>query len=253
VNQILDEMDSARSRVNIVILDACRTNPISGKFRSGATRGLAPITSQPKGTVIVYATDPGNVAADGEGRNGLFTAGLLTALKGSDLSLAGVLTRASEEVERGSDQKQTPYINGPATLQKSFQFGQGAQVASVPPQFSAARTAAQIEDELWDAIKEGDKVSVFEEYLKQYPKGRYLAQARVKIAKLKAEARVPATPVAVSPGSTFTTPPKSEDPETGFWNEVKTSGAREYLDAYLKQYPKGKYVALVSRTINYET
>ena len=133
VNQVLDEMDGAKSRVNIVMLDACRNNPISGKFRSGATRGLAPVSSQPKGTVIVYATDPGNVAADGDGRNGLFTAGLLTAFKGSDLSLRGVLVRASAEVERGSGQRQTPYINGPATLQENFHFGQGTQVASLVP------------------------------------------------------------------------------------------------------------------------
>jgi formylglycine-generating enzyme required for sulfatase activity len=133
VNLILDEMDNGKSRANIVMLDACRNNPISGKFRSGATRGLAAPSSQPKGTVIVYATDPGNVAADGSGRNGLFTAGLLTAFKGSDLSLGGVLVRASEEVERGSAQKQTPYINGPATLQKNFQFapGQSTQLASM--------------------------------------------------------------------------------------------------------------------------
>ena len=122
VNQLLEEMDSSKSRVNIVMLDACRNNPISGKFRSGATRGLAPPASTPKGTVIVYATDPGNVAADGSGRNGLFTAGLLTAFKGNDLTLAGVLTRASEEVEKNSNQQQTPYINGPATVQKRFAF-----------------------------------------------------------------------------------------------------------------------------------
>jgi outer membrane protein assembly factor BamD (BamD/ComL family) len=247
VNQILDEMDSAKSRVNIVMLDACRNNPISGKFRSGATRGLAPITSQPKGTVIVYATDPGNVAADGEGRNGLFTAGLLTAFKGSDLSLAGVLTRASEEVERGSDQKQTPYINGPATLQKNFQFGQGVQVASLTPQFSGARTSAQIEDELWDAIKDGEKASVFEEYLKQYPKGRYLAQARIKIAKLKAEARQTAATAAVL--SAPTPAAASSDPETALWNEVQKGNTADDYDVYLKQYPKGKYIALAKQRL----
>lgn len=125
INQLLEEMENGKSRANIVMLDACRNNPISGKFRSGATRGLAAPTSQPKGTVIVYATDPGNIAADGDGRNGLFTAGLLTAFKGSDLSLHGVLVRASKEVERGSEQKQTPYINGPATLQENFQFAPG--------------------------------------------------------------------------------------------------------------------------------
>ena len=133
VNQLLEEMDNSKSRVNIVMLDACRNNPISGKFRTGATRGLAPPASSPKGTVIVYATDPGNVAADGDGRNGLFTSGLLTAFRSDDLSLFGVLTRASEVVEQGSNRQQTPYINGPATVQKNFSFAPGQAVAADEP------------------------------------------------------------------------------------------------------------------------
>jgi formylglycine-generating enzyme required for sulfatase activity len=148
VNRILDELDNGKSRANIVMLDACRNNPISGKFRSGATRGLAVPSSTPKGTVIVYATDPGNVAADGNGRNGLFTAGLLTAFKGGDLSLGGVLARASEEVERGSAKKQTPYVNGPMTLQKHFLFapGRNLQVAYSEPTPIVAAVAAVSSD-----------------------------------------------------------------------------------------------------------
>jgi len=100
VNYPLDEMETAKSQVNIVMLDACRNNDFSGQVRGGATRGLAAPSYTPKATVIVYATDPSNVASDGRGRNGLFTAGLLTAFKGADLSLDGVLTAASEEVEK---------------------------------------------------------------------------------------------------------------------------------------------------------
>ena len=144
VNQLLEEMESSRSRVNIVMLDACRNNPISGKFRSGGGRGLAPPASMPKGTVIVYATDPGNVAADGNGRNGLFTAGLLTAFKGSDLTLGDVLTRASEEVERHSNQQQTPYINGPATVLKRFAFNMTSPTSMTDLQPSEVQPAPTV-------------------------------------------------------------------------------------------------------------
>ena len=122
MNQVLDEMDNGNSGINIVILDACRNNPISGKFRSGNSRGLASPGSSPRATVIVYATDPGNVASDGEGRNGLFTAGLLTAFSGNNLSLDEVLTVASAEVEHNSGHTQSPYVNGPKTVQKNFYF-----------------------------------------------------------------------------------------------------------------------------------
>jgi formylglycine-generating enzyme required for sulfatase activity len=134
VNQLLEELDGSKSRVNIVMLDACRNNPISGKFRSGASRGLAAPASMPKGTVIVYATDPGNVAADGNGRNGLFTSGLLAAFRGNDLTLGGVLYQASKQVQDASGQQQTPYINGPPTVQREFSFAPGGAQASEPPQ-----------------------------------------------------------------------------------------------------------------------
>jgi len=178
LNQILDEMDSGKSKANIVILDACRNNPISGKFRSGKVRGLASPDSMPKGTVIVYSTDPGNVSADGGGRNGLFTAGLLRAFKGSDLSLDGVLTVASAEVERASGQKQTPYVNGPKTLQKTFYFG-----VTVDP------GVAEVERTFWTSIGSSTDPADFEAYLRNYPKGSYRALAENQIRRLTASSK----------------------------------------------------------------
>ena len=129
INLLLEEMDNAKSAVNIVMIDACRDNPITGRFRGGGTRGLAAPGVVPKGTVIVYATDPGNTAADGDGRNGLFTSGLLAAFKEKDLSLDGVLTAASAKVEQDSRGRQTPYVNGPKLVQKNFSFARGSAAA----------------------------------------------------------------------------------------------------------------------------
>jgi formylglycine-generating enzyme required for sulfatase activity len=215
VNQILDEMDNAKSAANIVMLDACRNNPVTGKFRSGKTRGLASPGAVPKGTVIVYATDPGNVAADGEGRNGLFTSGLLTAFRGEQLSLDDVLTVASAEVERVSQHTQTPYVNGPKTLQRNFHFR---------PLSNAS-----------NSIDSGNSGKAFLPAAMDKP----LAQAPAAMAPAH-EAPRPAVPVAPPVAPAFV-----DDPEFALWAEVKQAGAREYYDAYLKQYPKGKYVALV--------
>lgn len=194
LNQVLDEMDNARSAANIVMLDACRNNPITGKFRSGQTRGLASPGSTPKGTVIVYATDPGNVAADGAGRNGLFTAGLLTAFKGRDLSLDGVLTQASAEVEQASGQTQTPYVNGPKTLQKNFNFR-----VTVEP------GPAEIERTYWTSIERSTDVADFEAYLRNYPKGAYAALAENRRKSLAAKSTAPFTPLATPPATTVPT------------------------------------------------
>ena len=180
LNQVLDEMDNGKSAANIVMLDACRNNPISGKFRSGQSRGLASPGSAPKGTVIVYATDPGNVAADGEGRNGLFTAGLLTAFKGKDLSLDGILTVASAEVEQASGQKQTPYVNGPKTLQKSFHFSVTVEPGN-----------GEIEKTFWTSIERSTDPADFDAYLKKYPKGSYVALAENRLKVLRAVQQAP--------------------------------------------------------------
>ena len=67
---VLEAMNTAGSKLNVVILDACRDNPFASFRRAG--RGLAVIGNAPPGAVIVYATDPGKAAADGRGRNGSF-------------------------------------------------------------------------------------------------------------------------------------------------------------------------------------
>ena len=174
INQVLDEMDSGKSKINIVMLDACRNNPITGKFRSGKTTGLATPGMTPKGTVIVYATDPGNVAADGDGRNGLFTKGLLTAFKGKDLSLDGVLTVASAEVERISGQAQTPYVNGPKTLQKSFRF-----------RMTLEPLPEENEKALWARIEASNDTTDFDGYLERFPKGPHAANAASRLKALR--------------------------------------------------------------------
>ena len=39
-NEVLSKMETAKNRLNLMILDACRNNPFSRKFRS-ASQGLA--------------------------------------------------------------------------------------------------------------------------------------------------------------------------------------------------------------------
>ena len=74
-SRVLAKMETAGNRVNIMILDACRNNPFARSFRS-SVRGLAKMDAA-RGTFVAYATSPGRVAADGEGRNGLYTQMLL--------------------------------------------------------------------------------------------------------------------------------------------------------------------------------
>ena len=80
LGDVLEELEYSPSRLNLVILDACRNNPFLQRVRGGS-RGLAAVDAA-TGTLIAYATAPGSVASDGMGRSGLYTEQLLVALHG---------------------------------------------------------------------------------------------------------------------------------------------------------------------------
>ena len=108
VNFVLAQMEDARNKLNIVILDACRNNPFARSSRSG-TRGLAVTRGAPTGTLVAYATAADNVASDGSGRNGLFTQELLANLKTPGLTLETIFRRTRTNVRSKSKGQQVPY------------------------------------------------------------------------------------------------------------------------------------------------
>ncbi len=114
VGQILAQME-AEKRVNLVFLDACRDNPLARSFaRSLGTRstsvgsGLAAIQSA-VGTMIAYATQPDNVALDGEGRNSPFTAALLKHIATPNLEISALMKRVRADVITATREKQVPW------------------------------------------------------------------------------------------------------------------------------------------------
>jgi uncharacterized caspase-like protein len=91
--------------LNMIILDACRNNPFPAGKRGGA--GLARINA-PSGTLIAYATDPGSVASDGDGTNGLYTGELIKQLKISQ-RIEDIFMHTRNNVEQLSGGKQRPW------------------------------------------------------------------------------------------------------------------------------------------------
>jgi len=133
-NELLAKMESAKNRINLVILDACRNNPFARSFRSGS-QGLAQMDA-PVGTLIAFATAPGSVAADGSGRNGLYTQHLLAAMNKPGLKIEDVFKRVRQGVREGSADRQIPWEN--TSLEGDFYFKPGrdvapAQVAALAP------------------------------------------------------------------------------------------------------------------------
>jgi uncharacterized caspase-like protein len=64
INLVLRQMQGSGTRLNLVILDACRNNPFGARSLRSSDGGLAQMRA-PEGTLISYATQPGSVAQDG--------------------------------------------------------------------------------------------------------------------------------------------------------------------------------------------
>ncbi|MEM6931228.1 MAG: caspase family protein, partial [Myxococcota bacterium] len=107
VDRVLAEMRGARNRLNIVILDACRNNPYASQFRSMSGGGLG-IMDPPQGTLIAFATRPHQVASDGEGENGLYTAALLQNMGRPGLSLEDTFKAVRATVSQATGGAQVP-------------------------------------------------------------------------------------------------------------------------------------------------
>lgn len=136
---VLDELQKARNNLNIIILDACRDNPF-GWSRSGS-RGLSVVSSQPPGSIIVFATAAGSVAREGSGRNGVFTTQLLKNLKIPGLEIGEVLNRTCSAVQETTQGEQNPAIY--SQYFKSFYFNEikNAKAQGSPAVFSSLPTA----------------------------------------------------------------------------------------------------------------
>ncbi|HKL67076.1 MAG TPA: caspase family protein [Bacteroidales bacterium] len=118
--RLLAKMEDAGSTTNIIILDACRDNPFERSWRrSTQGKGLAFMTA-PAGSLISYATSPGSTAADGSGRNGLFTTALLEYIDNPDLSILEMFQKVRTWVRENSDGRQVPWES--TSLEGNFYF-----------------------------------------------------------------------------------------------------------------------------------
>ncbi len=108
---VLTQMENTNSRMNIVILDACRNNPFPALHRGiGENQGLGEL-KKARGAFIAYATSPGSVASDGTGRNGLYTQELIKAMNKPNRTIEQVFKEVRASVLKQSDDRQNPWEN----------------------------------------------------------------------------------------------------------------------------------------------
>jgi len=107
LDAVLGSFRRANTEVSIVILDACRSNPFGGS-RGSDSQGLA-LVQAAKGMFIAYATAPGKVARDGEGRNGTFTEALLKHIRTPGLKVEELFKNVRIEVQQSTNDAQIPW------------------------------------------------------------------------------------------------------------------------------------------------
>jgi hypothetical protein len=108
-DRVLGQMEAAGSKINIVILDACRNNPFERSWsRAVNGTGLA-FMNAPSGSLIAYSTSPGRTASDGSGSNGLYTAALLEYLKTPGINILQMFQNVRRTVASKSDKQQIPW------------------------------------------------------------------------------------------------------------------------------------------------
>jgi len=130
VQVMLDMLNDSRNALNIVVLDACRNFP--AVWSRTVNRGLSVIANPPANHIIMYATGAGTVAADGTGRNGLFTGHLLHNMRQPGIEVSDVFRRTMRDVADASNNQQRPALY--TDFARAVYFGsQPAPVAAIPP------------------------------------------------------------------------------------------------------------------------
>jgi uncharacterized caspase-like protein len=109
----MEKIERRSTGVTIVILDACRDNPFASS-RGMAQKGWA-ATRGPIGTLVAYATAPGEVAGDGSGDNGLYTKHLIRLMRKPGLRIEDIFKQVRIAVESESSGKQVPWENSSLT------------------------------------------------------------------------------------------------------------------------------------------
>src|SRR6187431_2465284 len=187
------------AKVKLVFLDACRDNPFAAKIKSNsATRsvnvqtGLAEMKSG-EGTLIAFATGPGQTALDGqEGNNSPFTRALLANLTQPGVEIQQAMTKVRAQVNEETNKGQLPWghtnLIGTVYLNPAAAPAVTAAVPGSPAPAAVATTSnsgSEVEVEFWRSVRESNKPEELNAYLTNYPNGQFKSLALARIASLQ--------------------------------------------------------------------
>ncbi len=213
-SNILSQMEDAGNTLNLVILDACRNNPYKGRVRSSA-RGLAKVQAA-SGSLVAFAAAPGQVAADGTGKNSPYTKALVEAIKQPGLELGKVFRIVRSKVEKQTGGRQTPWEE--SSLKGDFHFVPQAKQTVSGSSLSTDNTRQPLINRdveiAYLGTVEKDTLAAYEDFLIQFPNHSHSVTVR-QIVKARSDDKV--------------------------WQRTRQNNTRAAYQQYLLIFPDGAY------------
>ena len=207
VNNLLEELDRIKARFSLIIVDACRDNPLRSRGRTiGIARGLnAPDLA--KGQMVIFSAGRGQKALDSlndkdQNPNGVFTRELVSRIRAPGLSVEKLAIEVKNSVERLAmtvNHDQRPLIVNDSTGEFFF-FPTASQRTADAPVIAAPVPVSESarEDKFWEDAKAPDNLEGYQAYLSVYPAGRYAGLARANISRLSPKVAMATPPVGTS-------------------------------------------------------
>jgi formylglycine-generating enzyme required for sulfatase activity len=201
----IDNVMETLSTVNgpkIVVLDACRDNPVEKELKrrlaalrgargAEVTRGLSPISGS--GLLVAYATQANETALDGKGRNSPFTEAFIKNVADPDTDIRQMFFRVQDEVVRETDGKQRPEISVSLVGEYKLKItitpvnpGEAAPPGGSPPIIFGPSEA----ERAWGFVKDATSQAVLEDFIRRFPDTIYAKLAREKLEELNKKAQV---------------------------------------------------------------
>jgi uncharacterized caspase-like protein len=215
VDTVLDLMEQT-TPLRLVFLDACRDNPLARRLsrsapsRSlGVGRGLARMSNR-TGTLIAFATEPDQVALDGEGEHSPFTEALLEHIATPGLEVRQMLSRVRATVIDSTNGEQLPLDT--SALIDDFYFATPPPVPVPTEPAPAAPGVASTENLFWQSIQASTDPNDFRAYLESYPEGAFAPLARNRLAALTRQ-QEPEVAALTPPQQTLPTPEPVPTPQ----------------------------------------
>jgi len=247
---------SNTTSAGVVILDACRNNPLANKMqRTNRTRavqrGLARV--EPSNNILVaYAAKDGTTASDGSGRNSPFSKALLQHIEIAGLEIAQLFRSVRDDVMSATNGEQQPNIYH--SLSKQLVYFKRPLPGDLPSAEDQVRwrmlkeavASAEFDDLVSPPIKRAAEARAIEQFLREFPNGSNIPEARARLAELKLLlAANPPTEVVAEDEVSWRT--LGEIASGKLFSELSPSRRREAeargIEEFLRKFPRGRRAA----------